>query len=336
MTKLSVFDGHNDTLYQLWRRNKADADYFFDSQNNHAISDFAAQQGGFDGGFFAIFSPSDTSLETISATSAEKALSDTLEMLAIADRLAGHESGRFSVCRTYDELATARAQNNIAAILHIEGAEAIGEECQHLPELYERGVRSIGPLWSRPNCFGEGVPFSFPGTPDIGGGLTAAGKELVLACNQLGMLLDVSHLNEAGFWDIARLSDRPLMATHSNAHALCPSPRNLTDKQLDAIAEQGGIVGVCFATAYLRADGQKQPDTDIQLIVEQLDYLISKLGEDHVALGSDFDGAVLPSGLDNCRLLPSLAHHLHISGFDDSLVKKICSDNWLNYLNRYL
>ena len=335
MSQMTIFDGHNDTLYQLWKHD-GDADYFFASQNSHAISDAAARQGGFGGGFFAIFSPSDTSLDATSATTADKALSDTLEMLAIADRLAAHKGSRFSICRTSSEIATALTQDRIAALLHIEGAEAIGQNSAALHQLYERGVRSIGPLWSRPNIFGEGVPFSFPATPDIGSGLTEAGKELVSSCNQLGMLLDVSHLNEAGFWDIARLSDRPLMATHSNAHALCPSPRNLTDRQLDAIAEQGGIVGVCFATAYLRADGAKQPDTELELIIRQLDYLITRLGEDHVGLGSDFDGAVLPSSLQKCTYLPDLVWQMKQAGFDEALIGKICSDNWLAYLNRYL
>jgi len=336
MSQKMIFDGHNDTLYQLWKQQGGDADYFFAARNSHAISDNSAQQGGFGGGFFAIFSPSDRSLDATSAIASDKALSDTLEMLAIADRLASHERGRFSICRTYDELVTARADNRIAAILHIEGAEAVGQMAENLHQLYQRGVRSIGPLWSRPNIFGEGVPFVFPDTPDIGGGLTEAGKELVSSCNQLGILLDVSHLNEAGFWDIARLSDRPLMATHSNAHALCPSPRNLTDRQLDAIAEQGGIVGVCFATAYLRDDGAKQPETGLELIIRQLDYLVTKLGDDHVGLGSDFDGAVLPSGLDNCRYLPELVRYMKHAGFDDTLIGKICSDNWFAYLNRYL
>ena len=335
MSAHAVFDGHNDTLYQLWRRDRFDARYFFDPQNSFAISERTARQGHFAGGFFAIFSPSDLSLDATVPTSAEKALSDSREMLSIAHKLDAHDSGRFSICRDSHSLATAMSENNIAAILHIEGAEALGQGCAYLPELYEKGIRSIGPLWSRKNIFGEGVPFDFPGTPDIGAGLTEAGKTLVSLCNELSILLDVSHLNEAGFWDVARLSDKPIMATHSNAHALCPSPRNLTDKQLDAIAEQGGIVGVCFATAYLRADGRKQADTDLSLIVEQLDYLITKLGEDHVALGSDFDGAVLPSALASCASLPHLIQRLYASGFDDALVTKICSDNWLGYLNRY-
>ena len=178
------------------------------------------------------------------------------------------------------------------------------------------------------------MPFSFPGSPDQGTGLTDAGKALVTACDQMNMLLDVSHLNEAGFWDIARLSQQPLLASHSNAHALCPSPRNLTDRQLDAVAESGGLVGVCFATAYLRSDGRKDPATDIEIVIRQLAYLVNRMGEDHVGLGSDFDGAVLPDDLADCSQLPVLIKALLTHGFGSQLVRKLCWDNWYRQIER--
>ena len=126
-------------------------------------------------------------------------------------------------------------RGSLAAVLHIEGAEAIDPELDALEVLHAAGLRSLGPVWSRPNLFGHGVPFRFPSSPDTGPGLTDAGKALVRACNELRLMLDLSHLNEAGFWDVAALSQAPLVASHSNAHALCPCSRNLTDKQLDAI-----------------------------------------------------------------------------------------------------
>jgi microsomal dipeptidase-like Zn-dependent dipeptidase len=114
------------------------------------------------------------------------------------------------------------------------------------------GLRSLGPVWSLSNAFGHGVPFLCPSSPDTGPGLTDVGKELTRACNRLRILIDLSHLNERGFWDVAAISKAPLVATHSNAHALSPHSRNLTDKQLTAIGETGGMVGVNFATSYLR------------------------------------------------------------------------------------
>ena len=165
-------------------------------------------------------------------------------------------------------------------------------------------------------------------------GLTAAGEKLVSACNEMKILVDLSHITEKGFWDVARLSKAPLVATHSNAHALCPSPRNLTDKQLAAIRDSGGMVGLNFATCFLRSDGGMNADTDIELMVRQLDYLIEKLGEDHVGFGSDFDGATVPAKIGSAVGLPVLIASLRQSGYTEPLLKKLGTANWLNVLER--
>ena len=124
--------------------------------------------------------------------------------------------------------------------MHLEGAEAIDPDLEAArPAWHGRGLRSLGPVWSRANVFAHGVPFRFPSSPDVGPGLTDAGAALVAACAELGILVDLSHLNEAGFWDVARLEPGPLVASHSGAHALCPASRNLTDRQLDAIGASG-------------------------------------------------------------------------------------------------
>jgi membrane dipeptidase len=148
------------------------------------------------------------------------------------------------------------------------------------------------------------------------------------------ILVDLSHITEKGFWDVARLSKAPLVATHSNAHALCPSPRNLTDRQLAAIRDTQGMVGLNFATCFLRPDGSMQPDTEIELMVRQLDYLIEKLGENHVGLGSDFDGAVVPEKIGSAAGLPVLVEALRQRGYSDPVLKKLGSTNWLDLLER--
>jgi len=200
--------------------------------------------------------------------------------------------------------------------------------------LYAAGLRSIGPVWSRANIFGTGVPFNFPGTPDVGPGLTEAGKDLVRACNRLGMVVDLSHLNEAGFWDVAKVSTAPLVATHSNVHAICASSRNLTDKQLDAIAESNGMVGLNFATGFLRPDGAMRNDTGLDLMVRHLDYLIEKLGEGRVGFGSDFDGANIPAAIGSVAGLPALIDALKAHGYDDALVRRLACGNWLDLIER--
>ena len=153
------------------------------------------------------------------------------------------------------------------------------------------------------------------------------------ACNRLGILVDLSHLNWQGFWDVAGLSDAPLVATHSNAHAICAASRNLNDEQLDAIAASGGVVGVNFAVTFLREDGLDRRDTPIGQIVRHVDYLADRMGIDHVALGSDFDGAAVPDELGGAAGLPKLIDALRASGHDDAAVAKITHGNWLRVLD---
>ena len=236
----------------------------------------------------------------------------------------------------HDQRVTAAAEFRagvVSAIVHLEGAEPIARDLSNLESWYERGLRSIGPTWSRPNEFAEGVPFRFPSSSDTGGGLTAAGRELVAACNRLGILVDLSHLNWAGFWDVARLSDAPLVATHSNAHALCAASRNLTDEQLDAIRDSGGVVGVNFAVSFLREDGREVPETPLTEIVRHVDHYAERMGIDHVAFGSDFDGAVVPDALGGAAGLPKLVDALRDAGYDDDAVAKITHGNWLRVLD---
>jgi membrane dipeptidase len=238
------------------------------------------------------------------------------------------------VCRTANDIEQSLDSDALAPVVHIEGAEAIDTNFELLDVLYEAGLRSLGPVWSRPNAFGHGVPFRCPSSPDTGPGLTDLGKELIRACNRLKILIDLSHLNERGFWDVAAISDAPLVATHSNAHALSPHSRNLTDKQLAAIRDTGGIVGVNFATSFLRADGRQDADTPIDLIIEHLEHLLKHIGEDGVGFGSDFDGATVPAGLGNAAGLPNLVEIMRARGYDKTLIEKICFRNWLRVLRQ--
>ena len=224
----------------------------------------------------------------------------------------------------------------MAAILHFEGAENLGPDPGALEELYETGLRSLGLVWSRPNAYAHGVPFRFPSSPDTGPGLSAAGKELVRECNRLGTLIDLSHLNERGFWDVAELSEAPLVATHSNAHALCPASRNLTDRQLDAIRDSDGIVGVNFAVAFLREDGGESEDTPLETIVRHVDYLVERVGIDRVGFGSDFDGAKVPKELGDVSELPKLLAALRAAGYDETALEKLAHENWIRVLRATL
>ncbi len=145
-------------------------------------------------------------------------------------------------------------------------------------------------------------------------------------------MVDVSHLNEAGFWDVHRVSQAPLVATHSNAHALSPFSRNLTDRQLDAIGDSNGVVGVCFGAMFLSADGSWSTGLPLEAIVAHIDYIASRLGVDHVAFGSDFEGAAMPDSLGGVAGLPRLVEAIRAAGYDDGAIAKITHGNWLRVL----
>jgi membrane dipeptidase len=177
---------------------------------------------------------------------------------------------------------------------------------------------------------------AFPGGPDTGPGLTQAGLDLVRLCDELGIVIDLSHLNEKGFDDVSRVSSAPLVATHSNAHALCDSPRNLTDRQLHMIRERGGMVGFNFATFYLNADGTADTGTGWDVMLRHLDHLIAQVGEDHVGLGSDFDGCVLPDLIGDVTGVPRLFEAMAAHGYGAQLIAKLARENWMNCLERCL
>ena len=216
----------------------------------------------------------------------------------------------------------------------MEGCEAIGPDLAALETFYAAGLRSLGPVWNRNNIFGHGVPFAFPMSPDTGPGLTEAGFELVRACNSLGILIDLSHITEKGFWDVAKTTDQPLIASHSNAHALTPVARNLTDRQMDAIKESGGLVGLNYAVTMLRDDARDIADTPLSDMVRHVDYMVERMGIDCVALGSDFDGATVPAGITDASGNHNLVAALKSAGYGDGELAKICRENWLRVLSQ--
>src|SRR5215211_1699428 len=331
---LPIFDGHNDTLLSLYERERGEGASFFDHSTKGHIDLPRARTGGFGGGFFAVYVPPDPGLPKPEPLEFGYSQRTVMAMAAELFRIEAGSHGQVKVVRRADELADCLGDGVLAAILHFEGAEAIDPELDALEVFYRAGLRSLGLVWSRPNAFAHGVPFKFPHSPDTGPGLTDAGRALVFACNRLGILIDLSHLNEAGFWDVAGLSDAPLVATHSNVHAICAATRNLTERQLDAIRDSAGIVGLNFNCGFLHPEGNRGSDLDLAVMVDHLDALIERLGDDKVALGSDFDGATMPEGIRDVSLLPNLIDAMRARGYDDATIRKIAYGNWLRVMEQ--
>jgi membrane dipeptidase len=331
-----VFDGHNDTL------TRDDADRFAVGRAAGDLDLPRARAGGLAGGVFAIFTPSpggaaepvthgDGGWEVPLADAVGASVAAPYATAAAGRLLRWERDGHVRVARSAADLDAARGGGPMAAVMHLEGAEAIDPGLEALDLWHAAGLRSLGPVWSRPTAFGHGVPFAHPRSPDTGPGLTDAGRRLVSRCADLGIAVDVSHLNAAGVRDVAGLDRAPLVASHSGAHALAPTSRNLTDAQLDLIGGSGGIVGIPFAVELLRADGRADPDTPLAWVVAHARHVADRIGVAHVGLGSDFDGATMPAGLD-AAALPRLLDALRDGGFDATEVAAVAWGNWRRVL----
>lgn len=342
-----VFDGHNDVLLRLWRTEKAGGDpvaEFRKGTPHGHIDGPRAKAGGLAGGMCAIYIPSgdlilkepDERGHYVTPLAAplgyQPSLDIAMEKASIAIRL--DRAGAWRLCRTTADIRKAFADGVFAAVMHMEGCEAIDANFYNLDVFHAAGLRSLGPVWSRHNIFGHGVPFAYPMSPDTGPGLTDLGFELVRACNRLGILIDLSHITEKGFWDVAKTSDQPLVATHSNVHSLTQVARNLTDRQMDAVKESGGLVGLNYAVTMLRPDARDDAATPLSFMVKHIRYMVERMGIDHVALGSDFDGATIPAEIRDAAGNQNLVAALKTDGYADAEIAKLCRENWLRVLGK--
>ncbi len=339
----AVLDGHNDTLLALLDREDPLADFADGYEEGH-VDQVRAEAGAYGGGFFAMFVRNEDPDYTFEATEDgyeipyaeavdhDRALARTVEMLSLLYRLAASDA-TLEVTTTVSDIRRAIETDSLAAIPHIEGAAAVATDLSNLDFLYAAGVRSIGLTWSRPNAFGEGVPFKYPSDPDTGSGLTAAGWDLVERCNELGIVCDLAHLNAAGFWDVAEASTDPLVVSHTAVHALSPTSRNLTDEQIEAVAESGGLVGIQFGVENLRSDGMNDPDVPASRIAAHVEYVANLVGVEHVALGTDFDGCTVPDEVGDVTGLPLVMEELADRGFSSGDLEQIALENWLRVLD---
>lgn len=216
-----------------------------------------------------------------------------------------------------------------ATLLAIEEGGAIDGSLEALRCLYELGVRAMTLVWSNRNDIADGV-----NEECSGGGLTVFGRQVVAEMNRLGMLVDVSHIAPAGFWDVIETSSKPIIATHSNAKALCSHPRNLDDKQILAINENDGLIGITFAGQFLEEDYN---NACIESIYRHIDHMLNLMGNDeHIGFGSDFDGISHPPyNIQGVQDYKPLIEYLSTK-YSDATIAKITHQNVLNLLQKVL
>ncbi|HIX49008.1 MAG TPA: dipeptidase [Candidatus Mediterraneibacter caccavium] len=254
--------------------------------------------------------------------------------LTMADYASRAQGERFGLARSAEEILRMERENRVAGVLTVEEGGVLNGRPERLEELYARGVRLITLTWNYENCIGS------PNSRDpeiMQRGLTPFGIQTVERMNELGMIVDVSHLSDGGFWDCIKYSSKPIMASHSNARALCPHPRNLSDEMLHALGEKGGVAGVNFYGAFLRPAGETAEEDRAQAadIVRHIRYMADRAGEDAVALGTDFDGfsrESLPSGIRGVQDMGVLWDAMKRAGFTERQIEKTAYGNVMRVL----
>lgn len=241
---------------------------------------------------------------------------DRLEAFEDLRRRAGSE---LTLVQTAEDLLALQPGGPIGGILGLEGAEALEGSLTRLHTFFRLGLRNLGLAWNGRNPACDGV--------EVGSqaGLTEFGRQVVAACNDLGIMLDVSHLNPAGAAEVLERSARPIIASHSNASALLDHPRNLTDAQIRAIAAAGGVIGATFASIFITPGGE---NATLARFLDHVDHLVQMAGPQHVGLGSDFDGTDLPPELSGADKYPQVTDGLLARGYADEAIRGILGENF--------
>ncbi len=256
---------------------------------------------------------------------------DTLvRVLAILDevyRAQENYSERFSICTGCEDINHALKTGKVAAILSIEGGECLNGELSVLRQLYRLGVRSMLLTWNYRNQLADGAEEQY------GNGLSRFGRQVVAEMNRLGMIVDVSHLCDASLTDVLDISTMPVIASHSNARAICDNMRNLTDAQLLEIKKSGGVVGINFYTYFLN----NTEKATIEDVVRHIEHICSITGEDHIGIGADYDGIeCTPKGLEGAQYIPALLERLAQLNYSSRLIEKIAGLNFMRVMRQIL
>lgn len=300
----TVVDLHNDVVLEVASGKR---DITMRSSAGH--SDLPRlHAGGVDVQCFALF---------VHPKDAEQGFARVTELLDAFDRLAAGARSVMGLATSVAEAEQLQHAGRLAAVLAIENGSALAGEVDHLDEVYAGGVRMMSLTWNNSNGLADGALESRHG------GLTPLGRRVLTRMQQLRMIVDVSHLSARSFWDVLTATQGPIVATHSNAAALTPHPRNLNDEQLVAVAGRGGAVGVNFYPTFTGGSA-------LTHILDHLAYMIKVMGPDHVALGSDFDGfGGQVRDLEDVARLPNLTAGLIDRGYDAQTIAKILGGNAL-------
>jgi len=233
--------------------------------------------------------------------------------------------GSLTPVTSHDEVLDAKREGMVAGLLSIEGADVIEGKIEMLRVFHRLGVRMVGLVHSIRNQLADGVT-----DRRTGGGLSELGAQAVEELDRLGMIIDISHINDEGFWDVLDHTKHPVIASHSNSRAVCSHPRNMTDEMIVALAENGGVTGMNFAPSFVHPE-----QATLQGVVDHIDHIVELVGPDHVGLGSDFDGIpYTPVGLEDVTKMPGITEELVNREYSELDIKKILGGNHLKLMKK--
>jgi membrane dipeptidase len=279
--------------------------------------------GGVDCQVFAVFTareprPQDAAILLLDAF--YQSLNSNMDKLAFVTNL--------------NEIKKANGKGKVAGLLSMEGGEPLLGSLAALRMFYKLGIRAIGLTWSNRNELGNGSGERRPT-----GGLTDFGIRVLEEANKLGMIVDVSHLNDEGFWDVAELNKGAFIASHSNCRTLCDNPRNLTDEMIKTLAKHDGVMGMNFLPFFLlpKEELSSGKRATVKTLCNHIDYVANLVGVDHIGIGSDYDGIPYPpDGLEDASKMPNITYELVERGYSDKDVKKILGGNFLRVIDKVL
>ena len=322
---MKLFDLHCDTLYECCETGK------HLRENDLHVNRAAAQRYDHYAQFFALFcgarAPSEELAKGRDCLLDLPADMRLEHMLQTARREFNANADWLMFCRSAEDFRRAADAGKAAAFLSVEGAELLPDRPDALDFAYDAGIRLITLTWNYRSRFGCSCAV------DQGEGLTAAGMQLVRDCAAKGIIVDVSHLSEKGFWDVCETMDGPFVASHSDARALCRHPRNLTDRQFAEIVRRGGLAGINLYTPFLVC----QSDLVIDDAIRHIEHFLDLGGEQALALGCDFDGCDrLPAGIGGLGDMYRLADRMLALGYPARTVDALFYDNAAAFIGRML
>ncbi len=310
LTKFPVIDGHMDTVTRILKQNRVFSEF---SENGHYDLP-RMKKGNVQAALFALF-PLNT-------------MNNVINGLDLWFTLVSNPINGLKQVKTIEDFDRIKDIGMKGAILHFEGAGGIDDDFRILRIGYHLGLRTMGLTWANINKFGTGAKF---GTRQRKTGLTDKGRDLIAEAQSLGITIDVSHLNDPSFWDVYEITERPIIATHSNARSITNHPRNLTDDQIKAIHEKHGTIGINFSMGFLNSEnpGKDNIDLGFDIIKNHIDHMISLADINIVAMGSDFDGTSVPNCVKDCTTFPLLWDYLLKNGYSEQDIDKISHGNLL-------